>query len=302
MHGPTARRRFLAGSAAFAASALAFRPKACEAAGEVKRRAGTRLKIGLNAYSFNRPLMAGKMTLEDVIDYCAAHDIDGVDTTGYYFPGYPQAPADGYVFNLKKKAYVNGVTISGTGVRNDFTIGDPAALKAQIQLVKDWVDASEKLGAAFVRVFSGPRVPDGSSFGKVLEKMIPAFRECADYGKNHGVIVALQPHDDFLKTADETIQVVQAVNSDWFSVVLDVGSLRQGDPYDEIRKLLPYACTWQIKEMVYVNGKAAPIDLGKIRSIIDKVGYRGFVPFEALGEGNPDQVTAFLEKVRKAMA
>jgi len=302
MHGPTARRRFLAGSAAFAASVLAFRPKACAAAGEVKRRAGTRLKIGLNSYSFNRPLMAGKMTLEDVIDYCAAHDIDGVDTTGYYFPGYPQAPADGYVFNLKKKAYVNGVTISGTGVRNDFTISDPAALKAQIQLVKDWVDASEKLGAAFVRVFSGPRVPEGSSFGKVLETMIPAFRECAGYGKNHGVIIALQPHDDFLKTADETIQVVQAVDSDWFSVVLDVGSLRQGDPYDEIQKLLPYACTWQIKEMVYVNGKAAPIDLGKIRSIIDKVGYRGFVPFEALGEGNPDQVTAFLEKVRKAMA
>jgi len=302
MHGSTARRRFLAGSAAFAASALVFRPKACAAAGEVKRRPGTRLKIGLNAYSFNRPLMAGKMTLEDVIDYCAAHDIDGVDTTGYYFPGYPHTPADGYIYNLKRRAYVNGVTISGTGVRNDFTITDPAALRAQIQLVKDWVEVSEKLGAAFVRVFSGPRLANGSSFGKVLETMIPAFRECADYGKNHGVIVALQPHDDFLKTADETIQVVQAVDSDWFSVVLDVGSLRQGDPYSEIQKLLPYACTWQIKEIVYVNGKAAPIDLAKIRSIIDKVGYRGFVPFEALGEGNPDEVTAFLEKVRNAMA
>jgi sugar phosphate isomerase/epimerase len=301
MQRDTPRRRFLTQSIA-AASLAAAGPQAALATGEVKRRAGIKLKIGLNSYSFNRPLTSGKMTLEDVIDYCAGHGIDGVDTTGYYFPGYPKVPADEYLYNLKRKAYLNGVTISGTGVRNDFTISDPADLKAQVQLVKDWVEVTEKLGAAFVRVFSGPRIPEGSSFDKVLKTMIPAFQECAEYGKRHGVIVALQHHDDFLKTADETIRVVQAVNSDWFSVVLDVGSLRQGDPYNEIEKLLPFACTWQIKEMVYVNGKATPIDLAKIRAVIDKVGYRGFVPFEALGQGNPDEVTAFLEKVRRAMS
>jgi sugar phosphate isomerase/epimerase len=284
------------------ASAFALEPRAAKAAGVVKRRAGIKLKIGLNAYSFNRPLTGGEMTLDDVIDYCAAHDIDGVDTTGYYFPGYPKVPPDAYIYNLKKKAYLNGVTISGTGVRNDFTLSDPAALEGQIQLVRDWVDVTEKIGAAFVRVFSGPRVPEGSSFDKVLTTMVPAFRKCAEYGGKHGVIIALQHHDDFLKTADETIRMVDAVNSDWFSVVLDVGSVRQGDPYREIEKLLPYACTWQIKEQVYVNGKATPIDLAKIRAIIDRTGYRGFVPFEALGQGRPEEVTAFLEKVRKAMS
>ncbi len=302
MHGETLRRGFLARSIGLAVSALAYGPAPALANGEVKRRGGTRLKIGLNSYSFNRPLTSGKMTLEDVIDYCAAHNIDGLDPTGYYFPGYPKVPPDEYLYNLKRKAYINGVTLSGTGVRNDFTQSDPAALNDQIRLVKDWIEAGEKMGAAFVRVFSGPRVPQGSTFDKVWPTMIPAFQECAEYGKKHGVIVALQHHDDFLKTADETIRVVKAVNSDWFSVVLDVGSVRQGDPYEEIERLLPYACTWQIKELVYFNGKETPIDLSKIRGIIDKVGYRGFVPFEALGQGNPDEVTAFLEKVRKAMA
>jgi sugar phosphate isomerase/epimerase len=296
------RRHFLTGSIALSAAGLAAGPEPAYAAGEVKRRTGVKLKIGLNAYSFNRPLTQGTMTLAGVIDYCAAHGIDGVDTTGYYFPGYPKIPTDEYIYDLKRKAYLNGVTISGTGVRNDFTLGDPAALKAQVQLVKDWVDVSEKLGAGFIRVFSGPRIPEGSTFDKVLETMVPAFQECAAYGKKHGVIIALQHHNDCLKTADETIRVVNAVNSEWFSVVLDVGSLRQGDPYREIEKLLPYACTWQIKELVYVNGKETPVDLAKIRAIIDRAGYRGFVPFEALGPGNPDQVTAFLEKVRKAMS
>lgn len=287
---------------AAAASAIAIRPDLALAVGEVKRRAGTRIRIGLNAYSFNRPLMNGTMTLDDVIDYCAAQNIDGLDATGYYFPGYPNVPNDEYIYNLKRKAYYNGVTISGTGVRNDFTLTDASSRRGHIALVKDWIDVGEKLGATFVRVFSGPEIPRNSTYEKVLQWMIPAFQECAEYGKKHGVIVALQHHDDFLKTADQTIQVVKAVNSEWFSVVLDVGSLRKGDPYEEIEKLLPYACTWQVKEQVYVNGKATPIDLAKIRTIIDKVGYRGFLPFEALGPGDPKMVTAFLEQVRKAMA
>jgi len=273
------------------------------ATGVVKRTPGIKVRLALNAYSFNKPLMAGQMTLEDVVDYCASQGLEGLDATGYYFKGYPNVPNDETIFRLKKRAYVNGVSISGTGVRNDFTIADPDKRRQQIQLVKDWIVASEKLGASFIRVFSGPSVPKDSTFDKVLEWMIPAFQECADFGKDHGVIVALQHHDDFLKTAHETIRVVDAVNSDWFSVVLDVGSVRKGDPYLEIEKLLPYACTWQIKENVYFDGKATPIDIPRIRQIIEKVGYRGFLPIEALGQGDQKAiVTAFLEKVRKGMA
>ena len=301
MNEKTLRRGFLTQSMA-AAAALAVGSEAALAEGEVKRRSGSRIKIGLNSFSFNRPLLAGKMNLDEVIDYCAANNIDGVDTTGYYFPGYPKAPSDEYIYSLKRKACFNGVTISGTGVRNDFTLADASSRRGHIELVKDWVDVGQKLGASVVRVFSGPSIPKGFTYEKVLEWMIPAFQECAEYGKKHGMIIGLQHHDDFLKTADQTIQVVKAVNSEWFSVVLDVGSLRQGDPYDEIERLLPYACTWQIKEKVYVNGKEAPIDLGKIRAIIERVGFRGFLPVEALGQGDAQGVTAFLEKVKKAMA
>jgi len=297
------RRGFLTRSIGAAAlSALSARSGTALAAGEGKRRLGARIKIALNAYSFNRPLTAGKMTLDDVIDYCAMHDIDGVDTTGYYFPGYPNVPSDESIYKLKRKAYLSAVTINGSGVRNDFALTDASSRRGHIQLVKDWIVVAHKLGANVLRVFSGRELPKGYTFDQVLDWMIPAFAECAAYGKQHGVIVGLQHHDDFLKTADQTIRVVKAVNSDWFSVILDVGSLRQGDPYEEIEKLLPYACTWQIKENVWYGEKSTPIDLAKVRAIIDKVGFRGFLPIEALGQGDPAfVVTNFLEKVRKAM-
>ncbi|MCA2962538.1 MAG: sugar phosphate isomerase/epimerase [Acidobacteriaceae bacterium] len=271
--------------------------------GEVKRRAGSRIKIGLNAYSFNRPLMAGTMTIPDVIDYCAQQEIDGVDLTGYYFKGYPNAPSDEVIYSIKRAAFLNGVTITGTGVRNDFALTDPSSRRGHIQLVKDWVDVAAKLGSDMVRVFSGREHPKGYTFEQVLEWMVPAFQECAEYGAKRGVIVGLQHHDDFLKTAEQTIRVVDLVKSEWFSVILDVGSLRQGDPYAEIEKLLPYASNWQVKEHVWYGTKKVEIDLPRIRKIIDKVGYRGFTPIEALGEGDPKAiVTAFLGKVRQAFA
>jgi sugar phosphate isomerase/epimerase len=287
----------------FLAQAVALTSAAAAPVGEVQRIKGTHIKVGLNAYSFNRPLQAGTMTLDDVLDYCTQHNVDGLDATGYYFPGYPKVPSDEYIYRLKRKAYLNGVTIAGTGVRNDFTLPDAARRKGEIQLVKDWIEVARKLGASIVRVFSGKAIPEGHSFDQVLEWMIPAFQECAEYGKQHGVIVGLQHHDDFLKTAAQTIRVVNAVHSEWFGVILDVGSLRQGDPYEEIEKLVPYAATWQIKENVWRGTKSEPIDLERLRAIIEKVGFRGFTPIEALGQGDPAEiVTRFLERVRRAFA
>jgi sugar phosphate isomerase/epimerase len=133
--------------------------------------------------------------------------------------------------------------------------------------------------------------------------MVPDIEACVDHGRQHGVIVGLQNHNDFLKTAAETIRVVEAVNSEWFGVILDIGSLRQGDPYAEIEKLVPYAVTWQLKEKVWYGAKEVPTDVGRIRAIIDRAGYRGFLPIETLGSGDPRvKVAAFLAEIRRHFA
>ena len=60
-------------------------------------------------------------------------------------------------------------------------------------------------------------------------------------------LMRLQNHNNFLKTADGTIRVVSAVNSEWFGVILDVGGLRENDPCPEIEKLVPYAISWPVQ-------------------------------------------------------
>jgi len=305
MHSLLPRRRFMSGALSTAAmlAAGSARPGYLSAQGKVSRTGGARVRLGLNAYSFNEPLRAGTMTLDDLVDYCAQHGFDGLDATGYYFPGYPNVPDDAFLHRLKRRAFLNGVTICGTGVRNDFAVPDPEARRRDVTMVKNWIVAAATLGATVVRIFAGVRVPEGGTFERTLEWMVPDIKACVDHGRQHGVIVGLQNHNDFLKTADETIRVVEAVNSEWFGVILDVGSLRQGDPYAEIEKLVPYAVTWQLKETVWHGAGEVPTDIGRIKAIIDRAGYRGFLPIETLGSGDPRvKVSNFLAEVRRHFA
>jgi sugar phosphate isomerase/epimerase len=293
------RAFFTRGAHLAAASAFAALPGDALAQGKVARVGGVKLKLGLNAYSFDRPLRAGEMTLEDLVVYCAQTGFDALDATGYYFPGYPKVPDDDTIRSLKKKAYLNGITLSSTGVRNDFSLPDAALRKPEIQLVKDWTIVAAKLGATVLRVFSGAKVPEGHTFDSVLPWMAADLKECAAWGRQHGVILGLQNHNDFLKTADQTIQLVKAVDSDWFGVILDIGSLRSADPYEEIEKLVPYAVSWQLKENIGYGTRDVPTDLRKVKAAIDKVGYRGFLPIETLGAGDPrEKVAKFITQVR----
>lgn len=260
-----------------------------------------KLKTSLNAYSFNGPLTKGEMNLDQLLEFCAANQFDAVDITAYYFPGYPEVPSDEYLYHIKQKAFLLGLEISGTGVRNDFTDPDPAKRKASVELVKKWIVAAEKLGAPVIRVFSGTADTKGLVREKVVDYMVADLKECAEFGKAHGVVVAIQNHNDFIKTADQAIEVIQRVNSEWFGLILDIGSFRT-DPYKEIAQTIPYAVNWQLKETLFVNGVEQKTDLNRLMKIIKESGYRGYLPIETLGEGDPKlKVSQFLNEVRGAI-
>jgi sugar phosphate isomerase/epimerase len=299
------RRKFLARSVNFVSLAAmeAGLSRSQNPRYRIMRDPGVRIKIALNAYSFDEQLRSGRTSLEKLVDFCAEQGLDALDATGYYFPGYPNIPTDETIYRLKRKAYLNGVAISFTGVKNDFTLPSVAARKREVQLVKDWILAASKLGAPMIRVFTGPAQPQGHTFEEAVEWMIPNFQECAEFGKAHGVVVGLQNHEDFIRTADQVIRIVKEVNSDWFGSILDVGSLRKFDVYAEIEKLLPYAVSWLIKENVWYGDKPVPIDLHRVKAIIDRHGYRGYLPVLTLGEGNPaEKVMKLARDIRAIFA
>jgi sugar phosphate isomerase/epimerase len=261
-----------------------------------------KFKLSLNVYSFNALLREGKIDLFDVLDFCARYNFDAIDPTGYYFPGYPEPPSVEFINEFKKKAFLLGIDISGTGIRNDFANPDPAARKADIEMIKKWIEAAARLGIPNLRIFDGTNAHEGYSREQVFQWMARDIKECCDYGRRHGVIIALQNHNDFMKTADEINRMFEMVDSEWLGLNLDIGSYRQHDPYEEIEKTIQHAVTWQIKENVWVDGKETPADFVKLFRIIKKAGYRGYLPLETLGAGDPyEKVPVLLDRVHHAL-
>jgi sugar phosphate isomerase/epimerase len=256
----------------------------------------------LNAYSFNRMLLNDEMSLKELFLFAAQTGFVGVDLTAYYIPDYPEVPEDKILFGIKRMAFRHGLAITGTGVRNDFTLDDPEQRTKQIDLVKNWIVAAAKLGAPYVRVFAGRESPQGHTREEIKSWIKEAFRECADFASSYGVMVAFQNHNDFIVTTEDIIDIMENVHSDWFGLMLDIGSLPSIDPYREIEELIPYAVTWQVKEQVKTNDSSVPTDFGKLMHIVDKQKYQGFFPLETLGEGNPRiKIQALYKQVMENM-
>lgn len=260
----------------------------------------SQIKIALNFYSFNTPLSTGAETIETIIDYAAEVGFDAVDPTGYYFPGYPNVPSDKYINKLKYKAFRQGIQFSGTGVKNDFALADPSARKKEKQLVKDWIVVAAKLGAPVVRIFTGLRVPEGYTWDQTARWMADDINECGEFAKQYGIMLAIQNHNDFLKTGDEVEKLFSMITSDAVGLMVDIGSYRT-DPYREIEQTVKYAVSWQIKEDVYINGVKTKTDIPRVMEIVRRSGYRGYVPIETLGKGTErERVKGMIRQVRSA--
>lgn len=287
----------------------------------LKRTGGPMLKPTLNAYSFlerfneNMKDASQGLDLFGVVDFCAQHNIEAVDLTGYFFPGYPQVPADSYVNRMKRYTHDRGIVISGTGVRNDFATADKAVREAGVQLTKAWIEAAARLGAPVIRVFAGPQQPfkdwqtaAGNAKREEVEGwMADALRACAQHGEKFGVIVAVQNHGDFLNSGPEHLSLLKRVAHPWCGPLVDTGKYLTDDPYADIAMMAPHAVNWQIKETLGSSLKSPPTDFKKLAKIIHDGGYRGFLPIETLAMGRKDynpfvEVEKVLMALREAIA
>ncbi|WKN29822.1 sugar phosphate isomerase/epimerase [Porifericola rhodea] len=260
------------------------------------------LKLALNAFSFNQALREGSMNLESLLEYCANLPFAALDATAYYFPGYPLVPDDATLYSFKHKAYTLGLSICGTGVRNDFAQRDSQKRKEDLKLVENWIAAAARLGTPCLRVFAGKTVEDRSEWKRARARLIDGLRQSADVAAQYGVMLNLQNHYEFLKTANEVEDVLLEIDHPYLGLMLDIGSLR-AKPYQEIKQLAPYARSWQVKEEVYVNGKAEKTNIERIVEIARAVRYRGYFPLETLGPGDPKaKVQALLQEAQAALS
>jgi len=259
-------------------------------------------KISLNAYSFNDMLMKKKISLTELLEFTAKTGFEAIDMTGYYFSTYPAVPSNEEIFSFKRKAHELGLSISGTGVRNEFSFENKELLDKEIDLVKRWIEVAAKLGAPVLRVFTAKLYSEGEERKRVEARILHAFQTCLETAKSHGIILGIQNHNDFLRTSDECHDLFKKINSPWLGLVLDTGNFIAENPYEEIRKAIPLAVNWQVKEKLLIKGVQTPMNLEKLCNIIKSSDYKGFVPIETLGMQDPKKdIPVFFNAVSEAL-
>ncbi len=295
------RRQFL-----HAAAAVCLPPVLGSAAEPPVRNGKPYFKLSLAAYSFNRSLprnwpqpRAGNptMQLEDVIDFAAELNLDGVELTSYYFPA-EITPA--YLRSLQERCYRLGLDITGTAIGNDFCVPEGEKLEAQKAMTRQWIDYSAQLGAPVIRIFAG-NVPKGDTEAAALDRCILAINESVRYAAERGVVLALENHGGITATPEQLLSIVRRVDpSPWFGVNFDSGNFRTADPYGDLEKIAPYALNAQLKVAISPNGQKQPADLPRIVDILRAANYRGYLVLEYEEAEDPQTVIPqYIDELRR---
>ena len=277
------RREFSCAIAA--AAALAPATRASAAMDPVVRRGAPRMKLSLAAYSFRRHLTDYRrgqaarpdaMTLDGFVDLCAEYPLDGVELTSYYVP---EPLPDAYLQRLRRRAFLLGLTVSGTAIGNTFTHPPGPRRDEQMAYTRRWIDRAAALGAPTIRIFAG-EVQEGTTEAQARQWCLDAIAEACAYAAPRGVILALENHGGIVTTADQLLSIVREVDSEWFGVNWDSGNFRSADPYAELAAIAPYAVTAQVKASIGSGGTSRPADWKKVIGILRDSGYRGWVALE----------------------
>jgi sugar phosphate isomerase/epimerase len=290
----TDRRQFLlaAGATLVAGAAPAIEP--------VQRKGKSHLRLSIAGYSYRKYLDLKKqeMTYADFIDLAAEMGTDAVEFTQYYFP----ETTPEYLAALKGQATRQGLDVSGTAIGNVFTYTDPAKHKAQIDLVKKWVEHTSRLGGKTIRIFAG-NLQTGDTEEQARGRAVEAIQECCDYAGKYGIYLALENHGGIVATIDQMLTLVRAVKHDWFGVNFDTGNFHSADPYADLVRLAPYAVVCQIKTEVTRKGmKPEPADLKRLTDTLRDANFRGYVALEYEAAEDPKSgVPRAIEELKKLM-
>ena len=243
------------------------------------------------------PAGAKQIDMFQFIDYCRELGFAGAELTSYFFA--PDANRD-YFRRIKNHAFKNGVTICGTAIGNNFSKGAGDQLIEEMSKAKLWIDNAAEMGAPHVRFFAGT-AKDFAAHPDNMKYALDALQRCAEYAQQRGVFIGVENHGNL--TADQMLQIVNGVESDWFGVNLDTGNFNSEDPYADLVRCAPHAVNVQVKvKMKKPDGTKYDADLDRVAKILKEANYRGFVVLEYEEEDAMKQVPKWAEVFKKSMS
>ncbi len=197
-----------------------------------------------------------------------------------------------YVQGLKRRAFVNGVSLISLSIHQDFVDPDPAARQKDIDHTLQCMQLAHDLGIPCLRLNTG-RWNTIQSFDDLMknrgiEPVLPGhtedegFKWCIESieallpkAAEYGVLLALENHWGLARTPEGQLRILDAIKSPWLGALMDTGNFLE-DPYPKLEMIAPHTVFVQAK--TYDGGGewyTLDLDYQRIAGILQKVNYRG---------------------------
>ena len=178
------RREFVKTSIGLGAAALSMGlPRAVSAASTESR-----MRFGLVTYLWGKD-----MDLPTLIKSCEDSGLEGVETRTQHAHGVEPSLSKAQRAEVKQRFADSPVTLVGYGSNAQFHEADPAKVKSNIELTKQYVQLMHDCGATGVKVKPNG-FPKDVSREKTIEQIGKSLNEVAAYGADYGQRIRVEVH------------------------------------------------------------------------------------------------------------
>jgi sugar phosphate isomerase/epimerase len=234
-----------------------------------------RLFPGCCAYSYNKELRQGSMTMEDFLLKAVELKLVSVDMTVYFL----KSTEPEYLDSLRHMAYKHCLAFSGAACGVSMVQADAAKRAEGVNLIKKWVDVTDGLGASHLRIFAG-ELPQGANIKDAVDWVVEAMKETCDYSGKKGIMLGVEDHVGVTQNADLCLELMQRVNSPYAGINLDITNFiatPAQDAYAQIAACIPYATHIHIRDHFPDH---TPVDMDRVWKIFAQAGHQGYVSAE----------------------
>jgi sugar phosphate isomerase/epimerase len=250
-------------------------------------RTPTSMKFGLVTY-----LWGQDMDLPTVIDSCAKSGLAGVELRTEHRHGVEPSLSKIQREEVRKRFADSPVTLVGYGSNAQFHETDPARLKANIELTKQYIQLMHDCGGSGVKVKPNSFVKDVPR-EKTIEQIGRALNEVAAYGQQYGQQIRVEVHGpgtSELPVIKSIFDVADHPNAAvcWNSNAEDL----KGEGLEHNFRLVckRFGKTAHVREL---TGTDYPWN--QLVSLFNSIQYDGWILLEARGNP-PDKVAALIEQ------
>lgn len=176
---------------------------------------------------------------------------------------------------------------------------DEAKRKADLAVIKMWIDVASELGSMGARVNTGHQ-PEGVFDLKVTAA---SYRELAEYAQAKGVALVMENHGGMSADPKNILKLFEMVNHPNFRVCPDFGNFEDAIRYEALdmifnEPILVHAKTYVFDE----HGDHVPFDFPRCVAIAKKHGYDGYYSIEFEGPGDQREgIRKTIELIRKSV-